>query len=269
MTVAKPVLRHMDVLSYMLGRWLLVTPLALAFGAITGTLEFSGLFAIGMAACAGFIDSTLGGLTYLLAMQRTSAYQTSTLSSTAPVWGVASAILILGEPSRWQVFVAAGLAVLGAFFVAGHRLRIREHSIGSMYGLVTGLLWGIAETIPAKLALDAGMSPAALLFVFAGSGVVTIALLLPILRGRFPVRITRRGAELTALAGVGGAFCGWLLWLSALGLAPASVISPVRGSTLIFALLYAMLFLRERPGRWALLGATLIAGGVVLVSTVA
>ena len=147
-------------------------------------------------------------------------------------------------------------------------MRIREHLTGSMFGLLTGFLWGFAETIPSKLALDAGMSPAALLFVFAASGVVTIAMLLPFLRKRFPLRITRRGVGLTVLAGIGGAFLGWLLWLSALSLAPASVISPVRGSTLVFALLYAMVFLRERPGRRALLGAALVLGGVILVSTV-
>jgi len=266
MTVAKPVLRHIDVLSYMLGRWLLVAPLALLYAVVTGTLDFASGFAIGMAALAGFIDSTLGGFFYLLAMQRAPAYQTATLGSTAPLWGVTTAILILGEPLRWEILVAAVLVVAGAYFLVGHRLSIRSHLAGSAFGLLAGFLWGFAETVPSKLALEHGLSPASLLFVFSCSGVVTIALMTPLLRARFPRHISRRGATLTVLAGVGGAFLGWILWLSSLNLAPASLISPIRGSTLVFSLIYSVLFLRERLTWRALLGVLLVLTGVVLGS---
>ena len=266
MTVAKPVLRHIDVLSYMLGRWLLVAPLALLYAVVTGTLDFASGFAIGMAALAGFIDSTLGGFFYLLAMERAPAYQTATLGSTAPLWGVTTAVLILGEPLRWEILVAAVLVVAGAYFLVGRRLSIRSHLAGSMFGLLAGFLWGFAETVPSRLALEHGLSPASLLFVFSCSGVVTIALMTPLLRARFPRHISRRGATLTVLAGVGGAFLGWILWLSSLNLAPASLISPIRGSTLVFSLIYSVLFLRERLTWRALFGVLLVLTGVVLVS---
>ena len=266
MTVAKPVLRHIDILSYMLGRWLLVAPLALLYAVVTGTLGFTSGFAIGMAALAGFVDSTLGGFFYLMAMQRAPAYQTATLASTAPLWGVTTAILILGEPLRWEILVAAVLVVSGAYFLVGRRLSIRGHLAGSLFGLLTGFLWGFAETVPSKLALEHGLSPAALLFVFSCSGIFTITLMTPLLRPRFPLHISRRGVSLTVLAGVGGAFLGWILWLSSLSLAPASLISPIRGSTLVFSLIYSVLFLRERLTRRALLGVLLVLAGVMLVS---
>jgi len=268
MTVAKPALRHIDVLSYLLWRWTIVTIVALGFSWVSGALAFPSLYAVGMAALAGFLDSTLGGLTYLVAMRRAPAYQTTTLASTAPVWGVAAAILLLSEPLRWQVIVAAVCAVLGAYFLVGKKLQIKEHVTGSLLALLTGFLWGLAETIPSKLALNAGLSPASLLLVFAASGVVTVAMLFPLLRQRIPRRITRTGMGFTLLAALGGAFRGWMFWLTALALAPASVVSPIRGSTLVFALIYSILFLRERPGSRALLGAGLVLAGVVLVSTV-
>jgi transporter family protein len=266
MTVAKPVLRSIDVLSYMLGRWLLVAPLALLYAAVTGTLGFTSGLAIGMAALAGFVDSTLGGFFYLMAMQRAPAYQTATLASTAPLWGVTTAILILGEPLRWEILVAAVLVVSGAYFLVGRRWSIRGHLAGSLYGLLTGFLWGFAETVPSKLALEHGLSPASLLFVFSCSGVVTIALMAPFLRARFPRRISRRGLALTVLAAIGGAFLGWIFWLTSLSLAPASLISPIRGSTLVFSLIYSVLFLRERLTHRALLGVLFVLAGVVLVS---
>jgi len=267
MTVAKPVLRHIDVLSYMFIRWLLVAPLALIYGLATGAFGFPSGYAVGMAALAGFLDSAIGGFLYLMAMERAPAYQTTTLASTAPVWGVAMAILILGEPLRWQVLVAAILVVSGAYCLVGHRMHIREHLLGSLFALLTGFLWGFAETVPSKLALEAGLPPAALLFVFACSGFVTIAAGLPLLRSRFPRRMDAAGLRLTVLSGICGAFLGWLFWLSALSLAPASVISPIRGSTLVFALVYSILFLRERMSRTALIGIALVCAGVVLVST--
>ena len=266
MTVAKPVVRHIDVVTYMLGRWLLVAPLALSYAVVTGSLAFADGYAIGMAVLAGFLDSALGGLFYLMAMQRAPAYQTATLASTAPLWGVVSAILVLGEPFRWEILVAAALVVSGAYFLAGRRLHIRSHAVGSLLGLLTGFLWGFAETVPSKLALEHGLPPAMLLFVFSCSGVVSIALMSPFLRTRFSRHVSRTGVLLTALAAVGGAFLGWMFWLSSLSRAPASLISPIRGSTLVFSLLYAVLFLRERPPRHALLGILLVLAGVVLVS---
>jgi len=269
MTVAKPILRHIDVLTYILGRWALVAPLALLYAVASGTLAFPSGYAIGMAALAGFIDSTLGGLFYLLAMERAPAYRTATLASTAPLWGVSAAILLLGEPLRWQVLVAAVLAVSGAYVLAGHRMTFRDHALGSILGLLAGLFWGFAETIPSKLALEAGLSPATLLFVFSTASVVSMAVMTPFLRHRFPIRVDRVGVGLTILAGVGGAFFGWLFWLSALRLAPASLISPLRGSTLVFALVYSILFLHERPNRSAWIGVALVGAAVTLVSTAA
>jgi len=266
MTIAKPVLRHMDVLSYMSGRWLLVAPVALLYAAVSGALVFNSGYAIGMAVLAGFIDSTLGGFFYLMAMKRTPAYQAATMASTAPLWGVTTAILVLGEPLRWEVLVAAFLVVSGAYFLVGRRLEIRSHLTGSLFGLLTGFLWGFAETVPSKLALEHGLSPASFLLVFSCSGVVTIALITPFLRARFPRHVSRPGIALTALSAIGGAFLGWIFWLSSLNLAPASLISPIRGSTLIFSLIYSVLFLRERLTRRVLLGVLLVLAGVVLVS---
>ena len=266
MTAAKPALERIDVLSYMLIRWTLVIPLVVLYGAITNTLILHGGSAVGWAVLAGITDAVLGGLFYLSAMRRIPAFQCTTLASTAPLWGVTTAILILGEPARWQVFVAAVLVVAGAYFLVGRRIRIRGHLAGSFLALLTGFLWGVAETVPSKLALGGGLSPAALLLVFSASALAVLALITPVLRRRFPMHVEARGIGLTVFSGLAGAFLGWIFWLSSLNLAPASAISPIRGSTLVFSLLYSVLFLRERPSGRAVLGVALVLAGVVLVS---
>lgn len=270
MTVAKPAVRAIDFVTYTMFRWVLVAGLALGFGALTGSLAFPSWHALSLAILAGVLDCGFGGILYLSAMERTSAHKATTLSSTAPLWGVLGAVLVLGEAILWQTFAAAALVILGAVFLAERRRSAEDgQSVwGDMLALLTGLLWGFAETVPAKLALDADMTPATMLAVFAVSGAITVAVLSPLLRRRSPRRVTRHGLALAVLSGVAGAFLGWLLWLYALKWAPASVISPIRGSTLFFALFYSMAFLRERPRARAWAGIALVAAGVLLVSFV-
>ncbi len=267
MASAKPGVRYMDPITYTVARWSLVSLLALVYGLVVGRIGFPGWGPVLLAAVAGLIDCTLGGLFYLLSMQRASAYQATTLSSTAPLWGVFGAILLLGEPLLWQVVLAALLAISGAAFLAKRREPAQPKAwLGGAFALLTGVLWGFAETVPAKLALEGGLSPETLLLVFALSGALSMLILLPFLRTRIPRRVERRGFVFVVLSAVGGAFLGWLLWLHALNLAPASVISPIRGSTLLFALVYSVIFLRERPPRRALIGIALVLAGILLVS---
>jgi len=267
MTVAKPALRQTDHLTYLLGRWIVVAALAAGYAAIRGDLFFPGWNAFGWAIGAGLVDAVAGGLLYQLALERTETHQTTTLASTVPLWGVVSAVLFLGESSRWTVIIAAILVVAGAYFLIGRgRLRLRSALVGSALALLTAILWGVAETVPSKLALDAGMTPPLQLLVFSLSAVAGTALLMPFLRTKIPLRISPRGLLLTAISGAGGAFLGWVLWLSSLQIAPASVISPVRGSTILFAFVYSVLFLKERPMPAAFLGGALVLVGVVLVS---
>ncbi len=267
MTAAKPGVRYMDLVTYTLARWLLVSVLALVYALVTQRLAFPGWWPILLAAGAGIIDSTFGGIFYLLAMERTSAHQTTTLSSTAPLWGVLGAVLVLGEPLLWEIVAGAVLVIVGAIFLTKRGTKGEPKALlGAGFALITGILWGFAETVPAKLALQAGMSPETLLLVFALSGALGMFALLPILRPRIPRRVERRGILFVVLSATGGAFLGWLLWLHALNMAPASVISPIRGSTLLFAFVYSVLFLKERPTARALVGIALVAAGVLLVS---
>ena len=267
MTTAKPGVRSMDLVTYTLGRWILVSVLALAYALLTHRLAFPGWVPVLYATAAGVLDSTFGGIFYLLAMERTSAHQTTTLSSTAPLWGVLGAVLVLGEPLLWTIMLAAMLVIVGSIFLTRRKQDAHPKAwLGAGFALITGVLWGFAETVPAKLALAEGMSPETLLLVFALSGAVGMWALKPFLRRRIPRRVEPRGYFFVALSAIGGAFLGWLLWLHALSMAPASVISPIRGSTLLFAFFYSVLFLRERPTRRALIGIALVGCAVALVS---
>jgi drug/metabolite transporter (DMT)-like permease len=273
MTAATPALRYVDRLTYLIVRWGLVALFALAFALATRRLAIPALEPALWAIAAGVLDATAGGFFYVLALERGSTYQATTLSNTAPLWGVFGAILFLGEPLRWSVALAAGLAIGGAWFLVerprgGGQGGASSDSgrAGALAALLTGILWGIAETVPAKLALERGLGAETLLFLFAVSGCLGAAALVPFLRRRIPRRVEPRGFAYIALSGVVGAGVGWLLWLFSLERAPASVVAPVRGATLVFCLFYSAAFLRERPSPRAFLGIGLAAGAVLVVS---
>ncbi len=267
MTAATPALRYVDRLTYLIVRWGLVAVFALGVALATGRFAVPTWESAVLAGVAGLVDATAGGFFYLLALERASTYEASTLSNTAPLWGVFGAVFLLGEPLRWTAVVAAGLVVLGACFLERRSEKGRRRRVsGILFALLTGILWGIAETVPAKLALAQGLSPEALLLLFACAGCFGALVLLPFLRRRIPARAEPRGFLFVGLSGLLGAGVGWILWLQSLERAPASVVAPVRGSTLVFCLIYSVVFLRERPSPRALVGVALALGALLLVS---
>ena len=267
MTVAKPGARHLDPITFLLARWTLALLLAVVVGLIGGSLTFPNWSSVGFVALGSFLNAIVGWTLYLLAMERTPAYQATALASTAPLWGVLGAILFVGEPFRWAALTAAVLVVIGAYFLVGGTWRdVRAASAGSLLALAAGVLWGISETVPMNLATRLGIPATSSIVVFACSAIAGLLILTPVLRRRLPRRVDRPGLGLAALSALSGAFLGWFLWLNGLRLAPASVLAPVRGSTLLFTFIFSILFLRERPSRSAFVGVALVFGGVLLVS---
>jgi len=267
MTVAKPGSRHLDPVTFLLTRWTLALGLALAVALAGGSLLFPGWQAVGFVILGSLMNAVIGWTLYLLAMERAPGYQVTALASTAPLWGVLGAILFVGEPFRWTALVAALLVIAGAFFLVREPSSTQRTSpFGALLAIVAGILWGVSESVPMNLATQHGMPPETSIVLFAITAILGITLLTPLFRRRLPRRVSRRGLWLAALSAVTGAFLGWFLWLNGLQLAPASLLAPVRGSTLLFTFIFSVVFLRERPTRWAIVGVALVFGGVLLVS---
>jgi len=268
MTAAKPILRYMDPLSFLLLRWSIALIPAAAYGLLIHRLAFPGWPAIGWVALASLLNVVVGWTIYMLANQSAPAYQSATLASIAPLWGVIASIVFLGEPLEWRVLVAGLLVVAGAvFLVRPKALAIRSSLLGASLAVLAGVFWGVSETVPTKLAIQHGITSETMLVVLGCSTLLGMSLLTPLLRKRIARRFNPRGLWLVVLSAVSGAFLGWFFWLHGLRLAAASVLAPIRGSTLLFTFLFSVLFLRERPSRWAIVGVLLVFGGVVLVST--
>lgn len=270
MVIAKLGVHRMGVVAYGLTRWSLALLFIIPYGIYVGQFQFDRPDLIGMAALAGFLDAFLGGLVYLLALKKSPAHRAITLTNTAPFWGVVAAILFLGEPARMAAFFAAILVVLGAYFLVVQNRNAAfssHHSYpGSIYALIAAIVYAVAELVPTKYCLDRGMPPLALLLIFTGTAVVSWGLVAAWLATRRRLRFSKRGVGAALLAAFSGSFLGWTLWLSSLQRVNASLLAPVRGSVTLFAFLFSVLLLRERPTVRALGGFAFVFGGVLLIS---
>jgi len=80
------------------------------------------------------------------------------------------------------------------------------------------------------------------------------------------LRQTGRRDGARAVAALAVSLLGYGLILHAFQTAPASYVVAVRQTSVLFALLFAVLWLRERPNRRRIAGATATVVGVALIS---
>ncbi len=266
--LSKPALRYMDMFSYGVIRPLFALIFVIPYGLLTSGFAFPGWELLGIAAVAGIIDSFVGSMLFYYTMNRVSAHEATSLANTAPFWGVVTSILILGEPMQPILLVAALFVVLGALFLVN---RSDEKSTfrlswSALPALGSGILWGFVETVPAKYCLTNGMSVMTFQLTLIVSSGVAWGIAAFVRSRRTPLRFPRRGVALAFVTAILGYGVGWILWLSGVSMVPASLLSPVRGSMTLFAFLFSIILLRERPSRRSALGVLFVLCGVLLVS---
>lgn len=246
-------------------------PLIAAYAWATDGFAFGSADLVLIGLAGGILNAFIGTALFYYAHSHGSLHETNILANTGPFWGVVSAIVVLGEQARWITLGAGALVIAGTFFLVRSREeRSGKHSLLAMLAAAAaGLAWGFSSAVPTKYCMDGGMSPIAFQFLFTSSAIVcwTAAALPSLIRRR--MRFERKHLWIAFLSSFLGIFLGWVLWLTALQRADASLLSPLSGLTLLFAVIFGVVFLRERITRRILIGGTLVALGVTLVSVFA
>jgi len=270
MVLDKVGLKWMGLVTYSAIRPFLGLLFVIPYGLLTVGFENPGMHLVAIAILGGLLDSFIAALLFRIALQRIPAHKATALSLTAPFWGVIAAVLILGERPRWVVFVAAILVVSGAVFLVDRRRsspQVDRSLWGTAVSLSAGIIWGIAEMIPTKYCLTHGMTPLTYqLILVATAGVCWGIVAIACRSAKHPLRFSWRGLGIALITAFVSFFLGWRLWLSGLALAPASVLAPVHGSMTLFAFLFSVLLLRERPSARSSIGVVLTFAGVLIAS---
>jgi len=268
-TLAKIGLKRMDLVSYLLIRPWFALLFIVPYGLFTSGFHLPGPGLVGIAILGGFTDSFAGTLLYMLAIKKSSAHKAASLANTAPFWGVATAVLFLGERPQLTTFIAAILVALGAYFLVTHRgTTSASYSFWEpLPALGAGILWGVAETVPAKYCLTHGMAPITFQLILVSTTAVSWALVAGLRSKNHHLHYPWPGLRIALFTSFTGFFLGWILWLSGLKLALASQLAPIRGGAMtLFAFMFSVLLLRERPSAHSVIGMLLVVSGVSLVS---
>jgi drug/metabolite transporter (DMT)-like permease len=192
-----------------------------------------------------------------------AAYRRAELSVVYPLArGLAPVLVLVGA----VVLTGAGTSpaqVLGVMLVACGVLLVRGlgHGRGAGFGLAIACCIA-AYTVVDKHGVEHA-SPLAyleLVTIFMG---FAYAAAIATVRGP---GVLREGLTVRSVIAGLAAFAAYALVLAALQLAPAASVAAVRETSVLIATALAAVLLRERVTRGRLAGATLVAGGIVLLT---
>ena len=268
-TIAKIGLKRMDLVPYLFIRPLLALPFIVPYGLLTSGFHLPSPGLIGIAILGGLTDSFAGSMLYMFAIRKSSAHKAASLANTAPFWGVVAAVLFLGERAQLTTFIAGASVALGAYFLVTRRgTTSASYSFWEpLPALGAGILWGLAETVPAKYCLTHGMTPITFQLILVCTAAVSWGSVAILRRKKHHLHFPWPGVRVALFTSFTGFFLGWILWLSGLNLALACQLAPVRGGAMtLFAFIFSMLLLHERPSAYSIIGMLLTVAGVSLIS---
>ncbi len=236
---------------------LLLIP-ALVYGFTLAGLENYLLPSVIAVLCFG-----IGHIFYAKTLQRVEASSFSILFATQAVWTMALGMLLLHESMTW-VQVAGTALIFASVAMLAKNLRKLFADRGVVYGLITGLLFGVAVYFWSYVGryVD-GMSWAAISFI-----VTSLVVLLVRPRTLLQLRPLLRPAVFSKLALLGIFYgLGSLAMMFAYQLGTFAIVSPLRQTSIIVTVLLALTFLPAERNHIAkkLLAAAICTAGVILI----
>ena len=215
---------------------------------------------------AGLLGPGLSQLLFTLAVRDAGPSRTSVVVGTAPLFSVAIALALLGEPLQAGLVAGAILIVAGGFLLVGERDRPGHvRVVGLAFALAATIVFASRDNLVRWLAGDTDVKPgiAAAATLAAGGAVVAAYLL-----------ATRRPVRLRALPAFVPA--GLLFGLSYVCLFEAyyrgrvTVVSPLVATESLWGVTISALLLRrhELVGPSLFAGASLVVAGGALIGLV-
>lgn len=215
----------------------------------------------------------LGDTLLFTIMRQIGVTRSFTIGATAPMFGLVYAAVLLGENITALAVLGTGVIIVGAILVTLRRASVPVDAIatGRIYwraiaiAIGIAMLWGLEFTL-LKVGLG-DVHPVVANSFRLPFAALAIGLLVWRTTGRIvPPGMTPRDRASTLLSGalqLGVASVFFLTGIQAIGVARAGAIG---ATSPVFAMLLAVAFLAERPGRLTLLGTLLAVTGVGLLS---
>ena len=207
---------------------------------------------------AGILGPGLSQLLFTIAVRDAGPSRTSVAVGTAPLFSVAIALALLGEPLRAGLLGGAILIVAGGFFLVGERDRpAHVKRIGLVLALVAALVFAARDNLVRHLSLDTDVGPGLAAAATLGAGGAVIAAYLLATRRRLPT------SGLVAFLPAGLCFgLSYICLFEAYYRGRVTVVSPLVATESLWGVGLSALLLR----RHELVGPRLVAGTALVVA---
>jgi drug/metabolite transporter (DMT)-like permease len=182
----------------------------------------------------------------------------------APALASGLALLFLGENPSLIGWLGVGVIVLGAFMVAGDGFRLDQRGktavLFALAAAAATACYTLTDGQGARLSGHALSFTSWLMIIMALSNLIAMRIM-------FGGEMVGRALKRLPLGLVGGAasFGSYAIALWAMTKAPISVVAALRETSIAFAVVLGLVFLKEKPRLWRILGsATILAGAATL-----
>lgn len=202
-------------------------------------------------------------LLFTLSVRDAGPSRASVTVGTAPLFSVAIALLVLGEPAKAGVLGGAVLIVGGGILLAREPGRPQHVKwIGLAFALAAAILIGTRDNVVRRLSLDTAVPPALAVAATLFAGALTVAAWLLVTRRRLPTQ------GLAAFVPAGLCFgLSYICLIEAFYRGPVSVVSPLVAMESLWGVGLSALLLRrhELVGPRLFGGAALVVAGGILI----
>ena len=228
--------------------------------ALVGDLELKATWPFLL---AGVLGPGGSQLLFTLAVRDAGPSRTSVTVGTAPLFSVAIALALLGEPAKAGVIAGAVLIVVGGIVLVREPGR-PEHVkwIGLGFALVATVVFAVRDNLVRHLSLDTEVEPALAAAATLLAGGVTVAVWLLASRRRVPLAGWRAFVPAGVLFGL-----SYLCLFEGYYRGRVSVVSPLVATESLWGVALSALLLRrhELVGPRLFGGAALVVAGGVLI----
>ena len=231
------------------------------------------LIAIPMLALSIIFGAVIGDFIYLTSQARIGVSRAFPIAMTFPLITYLATVLFFGEPLLLTRLVGVILAIVGVILISREQTNLeiavddayvkRRYRIGLALALLTPFFWTAGALITQIAIANIDPVQGNLFRVLTGSLVI-----LPIIffanQTGMP-KPTKKATKLVLIAGFWGMGVGSIMYVTAVQLAGAAVMSVLASTAPIFALPFAAIFLKEKITPLILLGTFLSICGIWFV----
>ncbi|MEI6690130.1 MAG: EamA family transporter [bacterium] len=244
---------------------ILVSIVFLIYTLSTNSFELPNLGSVWVSVVAMVVMYALGNLTLFMAFRAAEASEVAIILASSSLWSISSAAILLGEKIVGSSWIGVGLILLGLVII-NYQKTDWHLSKGHIFAILAAILYGFAFTNDAFILGHYSSVPSYLVIAFFLPGLATLLCRPSAIRAIPRLFSNARSTYMIIFGSIAFALSAIAVFTAYKIGGPASLISPITQSSIIFTIIISYFFLGERDNILKkIFGTAAIILGVILL----